>query len=217
MNFIFGNFLLIHKKFIIFIREFVIMYRKIIFIIFLTIQIDMTIKATVLLSLSFLSLVLILSFKPFVLQNLNILEFKSNFAALIALFVGNLYISEISDLFKAICFVMIILINTWFFLSFLFDIIFLFFHVNYEKFNKFSPKLTITIANFLLKIEQFSVMSCLKYAIFNYMARKLFNIKKIDSKLHSTNGSAQPKLWKFSLYPAERKTKILAPMSVKRI
>lgn len=193
------------------------MYRKIIFIIFLTIQIDMTVKATVLLSLSFLSLALILSFKPFVLQNLNILEFKSNFAAMIALFVGNLYICNVSDLLKAICFAMIILINTWFFLSFLFDIVYLFFQINYEKFQKFSPNFTRLFAKFLLKMDQFSLMSCFKCIILNFITRKLFNLKNIETKIHSSDAATRPRQWKFSLYPSERKTKILAPSSAKII
>lgn len=142
------------------------MYRKIIFIIFLTVQIPVNIKVLILLSLSFISLSLIITYKPFILQDLNILELKSNFSALTVLFVGNLFICDISDYFKAICFVGIVIINTWFFLNFLFDIIFLFFQINFEKFKKISPRFTIAFAKLLIEIEELSIRKCFEWKRF---------------------------------------------------
>lgn len=155
------------------------MYRKIIFIIFLTVQIQVIIKVLVLLCLSFISLTMVLLYKPFILQDLNILELKSNFAALTVLFVGNLYLCDVSDNLKAFCFVGIVVINTWFFVNFLLDIIFLFFQINFEKFSKFSPRLTLIFARLLIKIEEFSIKKCFKWIKLERKKPPIATTKKI--------------------------------------
>lgn len=150
------------------------MYRKIIFIVFLIVQLHLMIKIVILLALSFLSLMMILIHKPFVLKELNILELKSNFAALTILFVGYLYLCGISDNFKAFCFAAIVLINTWFFWNFLFDIIFLLFQIYYEKFKKLSPRLTNVFAKVLIEMEEFSIQKYLKRKQLEMLSQKLY-------------------------------------------
>lgn len=161
--FTFGNFYQRNKYFFFLIREFFIMSRKIIFIIFLTLQMELIVKAVILLFLTFLSLSMILTCKPFVLQDLNILELKSNLSALTILFAGNIYLCDVSDHLKAFCFSGIVIINTWFLWNFLFAIILLFFQINFERFHKFSPRITIICARFLLEIDQFSLKTCFKF------------------------------------------------------
>lgn len=167
------------------------MYRKIIFVIFLIVQIDVIIKVLILLSLSFISLTVVIIYKPFILQELNILELKSNFAALTVLFVGNLYLCDIYDSLKAICFVVIVIINTWFFLNFLFDLIFLFFQIHFEKINKILPRFTVVFAKILIEIEGLSIRKCLKWKSFQSLPKQFksndFKTKEVNEKKFAKN------------------------------
>lgn len=130
------------------------MFRKIIFIIFATLHIEIELKAVLLLSFSFLSVIFILNNRPFVMRNFNMLEFKSNLAVLVSLFFGNFYIFTISNSAKVICFLFIILANTWFFKNFFFSVSILFMNVHFEKIKKYMPKCAEKIAYLLLLFDE---------------------------------------------------------------
>jgi len=114
-------------------REFVLMYRKMIFIFFSVISsLPNENKCVILLMISSFSLYATLQARPCVLRELNILEVESNIAALITIFAGSLYILDVADELKILVFFFIIIINTIFAVRWLLavsDIVFL----SYEK------------------------------------------------------------------------------------
>ena len=103
------------------------MYRKMIFIFFTILSnISNREKTVILLLISSFSLYETLKYKPFILSSLNKLEIYSNFAALVSIFAGSLYVLEVSNEIKAITFCVIILRNTTFTIKWIisvFDII----------------------------------------------------------------------------------------------
>ena len=135
------------------------MFRKNFFIFLSIIPIDVFLKGVILLSVSFISLFLVLQKQPFILSKLNDLEYKSNFAALITLFVGNLYLYDISQVIQDICFVLILLTNTLFFCTFLFNVLYLLLHIHFEKLYKLSPRLTTFITSIFISLNKFEITS----------------------------------------------------------
>ena len=129
------------------------MFRKIIFIIISIFQIDIFSKSILLISLSFVSTYLIIVCRPFILKELNLLEFHSNIAALATLFCGSLYINDISDEFKAFLFSLIIFTNALFAMNFVYLLFFLILTVYFDKFSKMCPKFFQCFIDFLNKWE----------------------------------------------------------------
>ena len=130
------NYLCIYK----FIREFFIMYRKMIFIFFTIITTISNDKKTVfLLVISATSLFITVMNRPFLLRELNILEAHSNATALITIFAGSLYILDITDGLKAILFVLIILINSFFIVRWIFSVFDILMLTYETKILKFCP------------------------------------------------------------------------------
>lgn len=102
------------------------MFRKIVFIVFSSIPINIFVKSVVLLFLASFPMFNTLKCMPFVFHHHNILEFKADQATFINFFIGNLYLFGISENLKIACFCIIILANTRFILDFLCEIIILF-------------------------------------------------------------------------------------------
>jgi hypothetical protein len=120
------------------------MYRKIIFIsINLFTDMPMISKAVILLFFSFLSLVITFNSKPFLLKEMNYLEFYSNISASFTIFSGSLYITDINDYIKACCFAAIVLVNFMFAIIWLISLISITFQTHYKKFEKYFPSLAI--------------------------------------------------------------------------
>jgi len=173
------------------------MFRKIFFIFLSIIAIDVFLKGVILLSVSFISLFLVLQKQPFILSKLNDLEYKSNFAALITLFVGNLYLCDISQVIQDICFVLILLTNTLFFCNFLFNVLYLLLHIHFEKLYKLSPRLTTFITSIFISLNKFEITSLNIPAL-----KKMFHTR--DGS-HTTFATSNKNLSNSSFYP---KTKI---------
>lgn len=98
-------------------------------------------KTILLLLFSGFSLYGTVKYKPFILSSLNELEIYSNFAALISIFAGSLYVLDVNDEIKAITFCVIILINTAFSLKWMFSVIDIIKTTFSSKIFKFCPKL----------------------------------------------------------------------------
>ena len=164
------------------------MYRKIIFICFSIFQAQVIIKAMFLLSLSFISLFLIIIYKPFVIKELNQLEYKSDLSALITLYAGNLYLCNISETSQALCFFLIVLINTWFFTNFVYNLLYLFLQIHFDKFYKLFPKITTVITNAVVYLETTKIkcqFSSLK-AYFSMIMNSDVKIYAMDTTVNSS-------------------------------
>lgn len=91
------------------------MYRKIIFIFFTILpSLSNEKKTVILLFISAFSFYQTFRCRPFSLRELNILDLNSNLTALMTIFAGSLYILDINEQFKALIFVLLIIINTKF-------------------------------------------------------------------------------------------------------
>ncbi len=122
LNFSFGIsiicFLLTIITFLTEIREFLIMYRKIIFIAIDLFSFGSLKKATILLFISGTNFGLVFYFHPFVFRELNVIECYSSFCVITAIFFGAMYLcNEVGDNIKLISFVIIVLINIFFLLN----------------------------------------------------------------------------------------------------
>ena len=161
------------------------MFRKIFFIFVSVLQIQISVKGMILLTLSFISHFLIIIKQPFVMQRLNNLESKSSFAAFFTLFIGNLYICDISDSQKAICFVLIIITNTYFFCGFLFDVIYLLLTIHYDNIYKISPKIALVLARIFVGVEE------LDFTRFNLKVASIFLTPKQNQSSSFTTKKAR--------------------------
>lgn len=91
------------------------MYRKIMFIFFTILpSLSNETKTVILLFISAISFFQTLKCRPFFLRELNILDLSSNLTALITIFAGAIYILDVSEAFKALIFIIIVLINAKF-------------------------------------------------------------------------------------------------------
>ena len=131
---IFGN----TNKIIIIIsnREFVIMYRKILVLSINLLPISLLSKTVCLIILSAIFTVMTFFARPFLLKQMNFLEFYSNLSALITIYSGALYISDISDAFKAITFICILIVNILFGILWITSFLQIIFHVHINFFLK---------------------------------------------------------------------------------
>ena len=102
-------------------REFFLMFRKMVFILFsLLTNISKEQKTTFLLMFSVFSITATIKCEPYVLRELNLLELHSSLIASITIFAGLLYVLDVGEFLKISFFVLIVLINTifamkWFF------------------------------------------------------------------------------------------------------
>jgi len=138
------------------------MYRKIFFIAINLSSMTSFLKVSILLCVASINLFLNFRFRPYVFQELNVLEFYSLLSTIFMLFTGALYISEIGDNLKAMCFLSIILVNSAFCLSWFCSIVSLTFFNNWEKFEKVFPKFTFKLLSILDNIQKLNVVRYLK-------------------------------------------------------
>ena len=127
------------------------MFRKITFITISIFQIDIFSKSILLISLSLVSSYLIIVCRPFILKELNLLEFHSNIAALATIFCGSLYLNDISDEFKAFLFFLIIFTNGLFAVNFVSLLLSLILMIYFDKFSEMCPKFFQRFIDFLNK------------------------------------------------------------------
>ena len=81
-------------------------------------------------------------YQPFILREFNTLEFYSTLSALITIYSGSLYVSDINDYLKALCFIVIVLVNAAFSLRWLWSMFEIIFNVHFNFFEKYFPKFT---------------------------------------------------------------------------
>ena len=158
------------------------MIRKTLFITVSIFQIDLYSKAVILISITFISLFMIITCRPFILNELNILEFRSNVSAIITLYSGTLYMNTLSKEFKGILLSLIVLTNIIFFLNFLLDIFSLFLVNNFEKIHKSCPSLISAIV---------SVQKMISGIMHNILKRTGIKIPFSQSMQHYQNKRTQ--------------------------
>ena len=173
------------------------MFRKIFFIFLSVFQMQILVKGIILLSISFIFLFLVIIKKPFIMEKLNYLEYKSSFAALITLFIGNLYICDIPDMAKGICFILIIVVNTYFFCGFLFDVLYLLLTIHFDKIYKMSPKIAKALTSFFVNFDEFDITRLNLQVLGNFFKNKQESI--------STSTTAKQNFPRYSFFP---KTKV---------
>ena len=94
------------------------MYRKVCLLLFLNFQtFNLFMKLTVMICIMFLMMLMIVQHHPFILNEHNYLEYYSSISSLFLIFAAFLYISEVSTLMKALCFVFINITNFLFIMS----------------------------------------------------------------------------------------------------
>lgn len=92
------------------------------------------------LSFSFVSFLITYYAKPFLIKNMNVLELYSNLSSALTIYAGALYIMDVGEWLKAICFATVLLINFvfgYFWFSSMINIIFL---AHFETLKKLFPK-----------------------------------------------------------------------------
>lgn len=117
-------------------REFVIMYRKIIILSLNLLSVSLLSKTIFLIIVSAVFTLLTFFARPFLLKQMNFLEFYSNLSALITIYSGALYISDVSDSFKAITFICILIVNILFGVLWIKSFLQIVFHIHFNFFLK---------------------------------------------------------------------------------
>lgn len=122
------------------------MYRKILFIsVNLLENLSIFNKATLMLSFSFVSFLITYYSRPFLLKKMNVLELYSNLSSALTIYAGALYIMDVGDWLKAICFATVVLLNCIFSYFWISSMISIIFHAHFETREKFFPKITLKI------------------------------------------------------------------------
>lgn len=122
------------------------MYRKILFIsINLFQEMELFSKTTILIFFSFCSFLITFYARPFLLKEMNLLEFYSNLSACLTLFSGAVYITNTNEFIKGLSFVNVIIVNTFFGYIWIISTIKIIFHVHFQKLENHFPKLAIFI------------------------------------------------------------------------
>ena len=130
------------------------MCRKILFILVNFLK-DMQIftKAALLLFFSFISVLITMLYKPFIMKKLNYLEFFSNLAVCITMYCGALYVQEqINEALKSFLFFMILFVNTIFGFFWVWSVCELTFHSHYIFFYKHFPRFTKYMVAFKMSL-----------------------------------------------------------------
>lgn len=130
------------------------MYRKIIFIVINLLNINSLTKVTLLLFISTLVFLITYFTRPFVFAPLNQIELYSLMSAIITLFAGALYISDVNDYLKAISFMVILLVNFAFVLTWLFSLLNIVFETNFNKMKEKCPALAYKLMAFLKTLQK---------------------------------------------------------------
>lgn len=115
------------------------MYKKVTILFVSMFQLNIDLKAAILLFVSFLSLILSKISFPFVSQKLNNIELVSNIAAFVILFSGSLYIHSVGVLWQAVIFINILIFNTSFLMLSSFSLIKIFLDNNLSRLQKICP------------------------------------------------------------------------------
>ncbi len=116
------------------------MYRKIIFISVTVMQdADINTRATLLLFFAAFFYISTKIFQPFVLKELNLLEGFSNFAALVSLFFGCLFVLNIEEPLKFLSYFVILIVNVIFLVRWSFSVFRLFLAAHRQSIEKYFP------------------------------------------------------------------------------
>ena len=125
------------------------MYRKVAFLLVNIFRINVNIKSSFLLLFSFCSVYTMKIYSPFVSKELNVLELTSNFTTFIILFSGTLYIHNIGVYWQAFLFANIMIFNSLFCILCLLSLIKIFFFTNFQKIQRYFPRLSTIYISFL--------------------------------------------------------------------
>jgi len=94
------------------------MYRKVCLLLFLNFQtLNLFMKLTIIMGMMFIMMLMIAEYQPFIMIEHNYLEYFSSISSFFLIFAAYLYLSEVNNFIKAICFVVINITNFLFFVS----------------------------------------------------------------------------------------------------
>lgn len=175
LAFFIGNFLF-YKYLLCLIREFLIIYRKILFhALNFLVEIEIMTKAILLQFVSACFVIFTLNFEPFNLKRINFLELLSNIAIWISLFAGAIFAEDNSGVFlRVLVFILIILINLLFIICCTLLYFNSIFNLYYKYFEKYAPNLTKKIKMFQLMIYSLLIKKV--------KPKKIKRIKKMNFK-----------------------------------
>lgn len=129
-------------------------------------------KATIMLFFSFFFFLITFYTRPFILRKMNILELYANLSSALTIFSGALYIMDVGEWLKAICFMNVLIVNGFFAYFWLSSMMNIVFHAHFETCAKYFPKSAMKI--FALR-ETFSRVK-LTFNLFSYCSslKKLY-------------------------------------------
>lgn len=132
------------------------MYRKVIFLLLNLSQLNINIKTSILLFVSYFSVYTTKICSPFFSKELNKLELTSNVTACIILYSGTLYSEDIGAPLQALIFIVIMIANTIFFILALFSLVRIVVITNITKIKLYFPRFTVYYFYFLQVVKNFS-------------------------------------------------------------
>ena len=168
-----------------FFREFFIMYRKIIFIAINLLPISSFTKVTLLILLASFAFLVTFLYQPFTFQKLNVIEFYSLLSAIITLYSGALYISDVNDTLKALSFLTILMVNLAFCFTWLLSLTSIVFSSNIKKLQNLFPQCTYRliacIMSFQTTKKNVNLVKYFRDVTANYSSHRRSIIKKYES------------------------------------
>ncbi len=172
------------------------MYRKIIFISIKLLQdMDIFSKTMILIFFSFFSFLITFYARPFLLRKMNLLEFYSNLSASLTLFLGAIFISDTNEVIKAISFVNVIVINTFFAYIWVGSMIEILFHTHFHRLETYFPRLAIIILAIKESIENvtfsFNLLKYFRKLRINYRKNKFSLLENADSDSNMSNDKSK--------------------------
>ena len=167
------------------------MYRKICLLLFFNFQsLNISMKLTLIMFIMYMMLLLIIQCQPFILADHNNLEYYSSFSSFFLIFAAYLYILEISEVVKAICFIFINVINFFFILPWNVGMLRILLLKYSEIFLKYIPNMFYFILAFDRTLKYILIKSCfnrekIKKKFKNYHS-KFKNFGKTPTNKHIT-------------------------------
>lgn len=135
-------------------REFIIMYRKLIFLLFAVIpSISKLQKNIFLLFISFISVYLTSKIIPFKNKDLNILEVELNITVFISLFSACFFLLDLNEFYQAIALILILFVNILFVVRWVYSFLQIIIYTYQEKMLKYCKCLINFIISFKKSME----------------------------------------------------------------
>ena len=157
------------------------MYRKIIYISLNLIEsMDIMVKICILLCISYVSFLVHYETKPFILKEMNDLEFYSTLSAALILFSGSLYITNANEIVNTFSFIMVIIINIYFGWIWIKSIII----ANFQLIERFLPK---TFRKIIIYFEKLTFKMQIAFSLYIVSLSERCLKRKIQVQMRKEN------------------------------